>query len=171
MIDPVSGTDSTAATVAVRPATVADVEALIELRGVLFREADPDPRHAGYPWRGACRQILIDSFTAGDLIGAVAETDDGTVVASGIATLRRWLPSPTNPSGLKGYIGSMATLDGWRRQGIGRRITEALIDALAERGAVDIELHATEAGESLYRSLGFVEPVAGTDLTLHTGAG
>jgi ribosomal protein S18 acetylase RimI-like enzyme len=65
----------------------------------------------------------------------------------------------------------MATLDRWRRQGIGRRITENLINALAERGAVDIDLHATEAGEGVYRSLGFIERETGTGLTLHAEAG
>lgn len=159
------------ATVVVRAATVADIEALLMLRANMFNVADPAK---GGPeadcWQGACRQILLDGLAAGDLIGAIAETDDGTVVASGIATLRRWLPSPTNPTGLAGYIGSMATLEGWRRQGIGRRIAEALVTALNERGALDIDLHASEAGEGIYRSLGFVEPDAGIGLTLHTDA-
>lgn len=64
----------------------------------------------------------------------------------------------------------MATLDIWRRQGIANRITQALIDALTARGAVDIELHATDAGEHVYRSLGFVEHDTGTSLTIHSGA-
>ena len=108
---------------------------------------------------------------AGDLVGAVAETGDGSIVASGIATLRRWLPSPTNPSGLTGYIGSMATVDEWRCRGIGGRVIEALIAMLTEHGAVDIDVHVTEAGEGVYRSLGFAEPDAGTELTLHTNSG
>lgn len=62
----------------------------------------------------------------------------------------------------------MTTVEGWRRQGIGRRITEALIAQLTDRGAVDIDVHVTEAGESVYRSLGLAEPDAGTELTLHT---
>jgi len=85
--------------------------------------------------------------------------------------VRRWLPSPTNPSGLKGYIGSMATLDPWRRQGIGRRITEHLISGLAERGVTEIELHATENGESIYRAIGFTDRDPRTELTLRTDRG
>lgn len=61
----------------------------------------------------------------------------------------------------------MATLEDWRRQGIGRRIAETLVAALNERGALDIDLHASEAGEGINRSLGFVEPDAGIGLTLH----
>ena len=165
---PASELDTT--TVVVRPATLTDVDALIELRSVMFDTTDRDPGPEEDTWQRACRQILLDGLTAGDLLGAVAETDDGTVVASGIATLRRWLPSPTNPSGLTGYIGSMATVDEWRRQGIGRRITETLIAMLTERGAADIDVHPTEVGEGVYRSLGFTEPSTGTGLTLHTNA-
>ncbi len=164
-------TELTDRTVAVRPATVADVEALIAFRAALFQDVGRQSGTQGETWQGACRQLLLDGFAAGDLIGAVGETDDGTIVASGIATLRRWLPSPTNPAGLSGYIGSMATLEPWRCQGIGRRITEALVAALRDRGAVDIEVHATEAAAALYRSLGFVDHHDGTGLTLRTDAG
>jgi ribosomal protein S18 acetylase RimI-like enzyme len=165
-----AATEPTDTTVVVRAATAADVEALIALRTGMFQDADEESGPQGEGWQGACRQILLDGFAVGDLIGAVGETEDGTIVATGIATLRRWLPSPTNPSGLRGYIGSIATHEPWRRRGIGRRITEALVTALRERGAVDIELHATEAGEALYRSLGFVDHDAGTELTLNTYA-
>ncbi len=154
--------------VSIRDASVNDVEALLDLRAVMFDAMDPGG--AVTDWQGPCRQILLDGLLAGDLIGAVGETADGAVVASGVATVRRWLPSPTNPSGLKGYIGSMATLAPWRRQGIGRRITEHLIDALGRRGVTEIELHATEAGENVYRSLGFTSSDARSELTLQTDA-
>jgi GNAT superfamily N-acetyltransferase len=140
-------------TVAVRKATVRDVEALLRLRGVMFTSRDSTP--AAQHWEGACRQIMLDGLNSGDLLAAVGETEDGTIVASGIAAVHRWLPSPANPSGLKGYIGSMATDHEWRRHGIGRRIADHLIQALHERGIAEIELHATEDGEGIHRSLGF----------------
>ena len=44
---------------------------------------------------------------------------------------------------------------------------------LTDRGAVDIDIdvHVTEAGEGVYRSLGFAEPDVGIELTLHTKPG
>lgn len=60
--------EPTEATV-VRPATVDDVEALIALRIVMFQTSEPDPGPAGDRWQRACRQILLDGFAAGDLIG------------------------------------------------------------------------------------------------------
>ncbi len=164
MTDPTSTTQPPPTPVEVRPATVADVEAILCLREMMFEDMGLAGERAG--WIGACRQILVDGLTAGDLIGVVAETEDGLVVASGLATIRRWLPGPTNPSGLRGYIGSMATLEPWRRQGIGRLVAEHLIAGLTVRGAVDIELHATEAGENIYRSLGFNPNATSTEMTL-----
>ena len=87
-------------------------------------EVDYKPAH----WESACRQILLDGLSSGDLVAAVAESDDGRVVASGIGAIRRWLPSPRNPSGLRGYIGSVATDTDWRRQGVGRQVIESLIE-------------------------------------------
>jgi hypothetical protein len=52
----------------------------------------------------------------------------------------------------------------------GRQITENLIDQLAQRGVTEIELHATEAGENIYRTLGFTNP-GSPELTLHTDTG
>src|SRR2546423_7479692 len=114
--------------VAVRKGAVRDVEALLRLRGVMFSSLDSTP--AAQHWEGACRQVMLDGLNSGDLLAAAGETEDGTIVASGIAAVHRWLPSPANPSGLKGYL------------------------ALHERGISEIELHATEDGEGIYRSLG-----------------
>lgn len=83
-----SATEPTAAPV-VRPATVADVEALIALRTVMFHDVGAEPGPESDSWQGACRQILLDGFAAGDLIGAVAETDDGAIVAKRYRVRRR----------------------------------------------------------------------------------
>lgn len=155
---------TTEAEVTIRMARISDIEELVRLRGVMF--AAMDPEQTANRWEGACRQILLDGLTSGDLIAAVAVTDAGTVVASGIAAIHRWLPSPANPSGLKGYLGSMATNHDRRRHGIGRRVADALVEALHERGITEIELQATEDGEGIYRSLGFTSPSNRTPMSL-----
>jgi len=154
--------------VTIRRATISDVDALLRLRGVMF-EAMKAKESANH-WEGACRQILLDGLNSGDLIAAVAETSEGTIVGSGIATVHRWLPSPANPSGLKGYIGSMATDKNQRRRGIGSRVADTLIHALHQRGVTEIELQATEDGEGIYRSLGFTTPENRIPLTKSSDA-
>jgi len=98
-------------------------------------EVDYKPAH----WESACRQILLDGLSSGDLVAAVAESD--------------------------GYIGSVATDTDWRRQGVGRQVIESLIEMLQGRGVAEIDLHATEDSESLYRAIGFVDR-GGADLRL-----
>ncbi len=154
--------------VTIRTAEISDIEALLRLRGVMFKAMNANA--ASEQWEGACRQILLDGLTSGDLIAAVAVTNDGSIVASGVAAVHRWLPSPANPSGLKGYIGSMATDRKRRRQGIGRRVADALVEALHHRGITEIELQATEDGEGIYRSLGFSSPPKRTPLMLSADA-
>ena len=41
-----------------------------------FAGVDPDPEPEGNRWQGACRQILLDGLAAGDLIAAIAETNE-----------------------------------------------------------------------------------------------
>jgi ribosomal protein S18 acetylase RimI-like enzyme len=148
----------------VRRGRVDDIEALLRLRAVMFDAMHIDYERAA--WEPACRQILLDGLSSGDLIAAVGESDDGRVVACGIGAVRRWLPSPRNPSGLRGYIGSMATDADWRRQGIGREVIECLVEMLHRRGVAEIDLHATEESVGLYRALGFVDLDDGTALRL-----
>jgi len=151
----------------VRSATVYDVDALLDLRAVMFDAIDV---HSAGHWQGPCRQILLDGLASGDLIATIAETNDGTVVASAVAAIHRWLPSPSNPSGLKGYVGSMVTRQAWRGRGMGRRVGDHLVAALAARGVTEIELHATEASEDLYESLGLANSPTGPGPTLHAEA-
>lgn len=147
-----------------RRGTVADIEELLRLRAVLFDAMEIDFERAD--WESACQQILLDGLASGDLVAAVAEAEDGRLAACGIGAVRRWLPSPRNPSGLKGYIGSLSTDPDWRDHGIGRRVAERLIELLHSRGVTEIELHATEDTEGLYRAIGFVDRGAGTELRL-----
>jgi ribosomal protein S18 acetylase RimI-like enzyme len=152
----------------VRRGTVGDIEDLLRLRAVMFDAMNVDFERAD--WGPACRQILLDGLSSGDLVAVVAEAEDGRVVACGIGAVRRWLPSPRNPSGLRGYIGSMATEEEWRRQGIGRHVVECVIEILRGRGVSEIDLHTTEDGEGLYRAVGFVDRDKGADLRLGTDA-
>jgi GNAT superfamily N-acetyltransferase len=60
------------------------------------------------------------------------------------------------PEGKLGYILNMYTLPEYRRQGIGSGILERLIADARTLGLGRVELHASEAGEPVYRRQGFV---------------
>lgn len=90
-------------------------------------------------------------------LGAFLATVDGEVVGSSACELRRtFYPDVFLPSHrLAGYIWSVYVEPAWRRQGNARRLVERAIGHLRSIGCTSAVLHASIAGESLYRQLGF----------------
>jgi GNAT superfamily N-acetyltransferase len=141
----------------VRWAGVDDVDELVRLRRLMFESmgltvTDDDD--------AATAVGLADGMARGDFFAAVVDdaADAGRLAACGIGMVIRRVPGPGNPTGLAGYIGSMVTDDGHRRQGHARRVLAALLDEFEARGIGRVALHATEHGEPLYRSVGFTSP-------------
>ena len=145
--------------IAARQAIVADAEELTRLREVMISAFGPIPDSG---WRPLC----IDAFRTaladpnGPLQAFVTEAPDepGLLAASSVGVIERRLPGPSNPTGLTGYILSVATDPRFRRQGHARAVVTATLDWLRDRGVPRVDLHASEEGESLYRDLGFHEP-------------
>lgn len=82
-------------------------------------------------------------------------TCPGRLAATGAGLIATRLPGPGNPSARVGYIQWVSTDLAWRRRGLARAITVALIDWFGEQQVRSVELHATQDGEPLYRALGF----------------
>jgi GNAT superfamily N-acetyltransferase len=55
-----------------------------------------------------------------------------------------------------GWVGGVAVLPASRRVGLGRALTEAIVEFLEGRGATTVLLHATALGRPVYERLGFV---------------
>ena len=157
--------------IAARQAIVEDAEELTRLREVMISAFGPilDPS-----WRPLC----VEAFRAaladpnGPLQAFVTEAPDepGVLAASSVGVIERRLPGPANPTGMTGYILSVATDPRFRRQGHARAVVTATLDWLRVRGVPRVDLHASEEGESLYRDLGFHEP-RGLALTAWLGVG
>ena len=75
-------------------------------------------------------------------IGAEA---DGVVVGTGVGTA----------SGPAGWIGTIFIARDWRGHGLGRAITQAIIDRLDARSCATLVLVATSEGRRLYERMGF----------------
>jgi GNAT superfamily N-acetyltransferase len=91
----------------------------------------------------------------------VVDLDGGGLAACGVGMVGQRLPGPRNPSGLHGYVQSMATDPGARRRGHAREVFTALMGWFADNGVTSVGLHATALGEQLYREFGFSEPANG----------
>jgi predicted N-acetyltransferase YhbS len=115
---------------AIRPMTPADVEQVA----------------AGFLLENWGDRRLNLEFVTGHVGGRpfVAEAD-GEIVGTSIANLH----------GAVAWIGTVWVRTDWRRQGLGRELTRATIDAAESAGARTLLLVATDEGRPLYEGLGF----------------
>jgi GNAT superfamily N-acetyltransferase len=75
----------------------------------------------------------------------IVAIDDGAIVGTGIGTA----------NGSVGWIGTIFLEPVWRGQGIGRAITQSIIDRLEAAGCRTLVLVATADGRRLYARMGF----------------
>jgi ribosomal protein S18 acetylase RimI-like enzyme len=143
--------------VQVRDARSGDAEELVRLRALMFEAmgvAD-DGR-----WQAPCAALLRDELGHGSLLGSVVDDPDvdGRLAACGIGVVSDRLPGPGDTAGRRAYIQSVVTDVGHRRRGLARAVMRSLIDRLAAEGVTSVDLHTTDEGDALYRSLGFTDP-------------
>jgi GNAT superfamily N-acetyltransferase len=80
---------------------------------------------------------------------------DGNVVAGGGVAIVPYQPTPLDAAPQRAYILNMYTEPAYRRQGMARRILEAIVLWCREQGLKAILLHASDAGRPLYKQMGF----------------
>ena len=140
--------------IAVRPATVADTGEVIRLAALMYEAMGLDA--SGTAWRQAAATALANRL-GGDTQVFVADDpgQPGRLAATGAGVITTRLPGPANPAAAVGYIQWVSTDPRWRRRGLARSITSALLAWFSERDVRAIELHATPQAAGMYRSLGF----------------
>jgi GNAT superfamily N-acetyltransferase len=142
-----------------RRATVEDAQELTRLRAVMISSLAPITDNA---WWEPCVTALQDALSDpdGPLQAFVTDAPDapGVLASGSVGVLQRRLPSPSNPSGVTGYILSVATDERYRRRGHARVVVGATLDWLRDCGVSRVDLHASDDARPLYRDLGFREP-------------
>ncbi len=149
-----------------RKATPDDSDILASMRVEFLREVQdvyPGPRDeeliasTAHYFRGATAR--------GEFISWLAL--DGTeTIGTGGARLYELPPKYDNPTGMNAYIMNIYVKPEYRRQGIGERLFELVLNEARERGVTTVHLHATESGDPLYRKFGFTPRVS--EMTLNT---
>lgn len=139
----------------VRRATVADVEAVVDLRALMFSAMGvPGVDEPG--WRAAAAGWFERELDGPDLCVVLAESSAGQVVAGAMGTLRFGTPSTVNPNGVWGQVSNVATQPDARRRGLARDCVVGVLDWLRDDTAASVvELFATREGAGLYEDLGF----------------
>lgn len=139
-----------------RPARPEDAEELVRLRAVMHASVrgsrDPDTS-----WQPAAVEMLRKRLAEprGTMAAFVVERPGG-LAACAVGTIEYRLGGPADPTGATGYVFSVATDPDRRRRGHSRACMEALIAWFRERDVHKVDLRASEEGEPLYASLGFV---------------
>jgi ribosomal protein S18 acetylase RimI-like enzyme len=154
----------------VRAAVPDDAPELVRLRKLMFDSMtsvkrqlvdSPDAPDAPEAWTVATEAILRKAAADPDGNFGIFVVDDaerpGRLAACAIGTLEQRLPAPGHPDGLFGFVFNVCTDPDRRLRGYARACTEALLAWFDDCGATRLDLHASSAGQELYRSLGFTE--------------
>jgi len=108
------------------------------------------------------KRDLTDYFTEGIREGsfiAVLAESEGKALSYGGMVIRK-IPGDFNQSFyLEADILNMYTLPEARKMGISTRVLRSLISEARSLGISKLALHTTKAGEKMYRSNGFSDPV------------
>ncbi len=81
--------------------------------------------------------------------------DGSNPIACATLCFKRCIPTLGHPTGRRGHIMNVYTAEGYRRQGIARRLVQALHAEAECRGLTEITLDATDEGRLLYTALGY----------------
>jgi ribosomal protein S18 acetylase RimI-like enzyme len=130
--------------------SIATAEATDEVTAALERLVPQLSRSNPPPQRDAVAEMLASPA----ITQFVARADDGAIV--GVATLATF----RIPTGLRAWIEDVITDEAARGQGVGERLTRAMLDRARELGCTTVDLTSRpsrEAANRLYQRVGFVQ--------------
>jgi GNAT superfamily N-acetyltransferase len=137
----------------VRPATLADADALVRHRFAMFGDMGvPFDRAALDP---AFRHWLNEMMPAGTYRAWLVVTDEGLAVAGGGITIVPWPPGPHYPGDRVAFVYNVYTEPGHRRAGLARRLMDAIHQWCRDAGIRSVALNASRDGQPLYESMGY----------------
>jgi ribosomal protein S18 acetylase RimI-like enzyme len=138
----------------IRPATIDDVDILVELRVAMFEAMGSQP-DALSPAIGPMRDYFEQHLPTGAFRVWVAAHQKTPIASIGLV-VHSIPPSPHNTVGKEAYIMNLVILPEYRRQGIARRLMLHVLEIARAEGIPRVSLHASAAGRTLYEQLGFV---------------
>jgi len=150
-----------------RATTLSDLELHVHHRVVMFKAMDYGDEAGREIMAATFRDRLRTWLSTGEVRGVLAESG-GQVVGGALLQFKEALPNPLSPQAVRGYLFNVYTDPAFRRRGLARQMTIALLDVAKAQGIGMVELHASKDAETLYRSMGF-EPTPEFRLVLDEG--
>ncbi|MEV4562095.1 GNAT family N-acetyltransferase [Kitasatospora sp. NPDC049285] len=150
----------------VRRAEPADGPELARLRAIMLESAGVPTTPA---WAAECARWFAERLDGDPRFGAfVADDGSGRLLALAIGQYALGAPRPGELPNV-GHITSVVTDPAHRRQGHARHVVQAVHDWLTARSCRRIGLTASPEAESLYRDLGYTDPVGPVALVWRAG--
>lgn len=147
-----------------RVATLADIEALAELRWQMSTEYQ-EGNATREDYIAAYCESVRDDLAQGRYRAWLAEADRQPVACAVLI----WWPMPPNIEDLhrrRGYVSSVYTHPDYRRLGLARTLMEMLVAQARELHIGKLLLSSSSMGRPLYLSMGFVVPERGLEIEL-----
>ena len=138
----------------IRPATVADIPDIVEHRCEMFREM-------AIPAEFEDMAIAFDLWLRHAIPshvyrGWIAVADSGEPVGGGGLIVIPWPPGPMTMDPRCGFVFNVYTTPAHRKQGLARRLMDAMHDYCRAEGIERVVLNASTFGKPLYDAIGYV---------------
>jgi GNAT superfamily N-acetyltransferase len=137
----------------IRPATPDDIPRIVAHRLGMFRDMGTEGDYPGMA--AAFEQWLRREMPAGTYRGWMAESGDGVVVAGAGLIVFPWSPGPVVLDPRCAFVFNVYTDPAHRRQGLARRLMEAVHDWCRSQGIHRIALNASRDGQPIYEAMGY----------------
>ncbi|HXD75538.1 MAG TPA: GNAT family N-acetyltransferase [Vicinamibacterales bacterium] len=138
----------------IRPATTADVEALVRHRLAMFAEMGVSLDAPAV--RQLFRDWLLKMMPAGEYLAWVCESGGGEVVAGVGITLLKWPPGPSAIAAERiAFVYNVYTEPAHRKRALARRLMDAVHAWCAGHGVGALALNAAPDARHLYESQGY----------------
>jgi GNAT superfamily N-acetyltransferase len=136
-----------------RPATLADQDALVHHRLAMF--ADMGVPFDAETLDAAFRSWLGRMMPAGTYRAWLVDIPGGAIVAGGGMTIVAWPPGPRYLGDRLAFVYNVYTEPAHRGRGLARLVMTAIHDWCHAEGITSLALNASKAGGPLYLSMGY----------------
>lgn len=141
-------------TIHIRPATVADIPAIVHHRRRMCEDMNYTDHEALSAMETSTALYLKTAIPDGSFHSWLA-CDNDKIVAGGAVIVSPWPAHAYEPQCRRVTIMNVYTEPGHRRKGIARQLVQTMITWCQQQGFARVTLHASDQGKHLYKSLGF----------------
>jgi len=138
----------------IRPAGLSDIPHIVEHREQMFREMGVAAEFEHMAT--AMDRWLRHAMPSKTYLGWVAATGAGDIVGGSGLIVIPWPPGPMTMDPRCGFVFNVYTQGGHRKQGLARRLMEAMHDYCRAEGIERVVLNASVFGKPLYDAMGYV---------------